>query len=185
MENVEHVLLEPDAVVGDRPLVHLLQVLVQDALAVEPDRRDAQALGIDFFGLRVVTRRNRSTNIGHMASAGAGISGVVVNEDTVQNMKITIQNGNGEIVKTIDAGTQGAGNIQFNWDGTDKDGNPMPAGDYVISATGELNGEGTQLPTAINRHVGSVSLAGSNKGIILNLAGDVSINLDDVIQIGN
>ncbi len=124
-------------------------------------------------------------NVGFMPSEGAGLSGVVVNEETAQNMKITIQNQYGEVVKTIDAGTQAAGNIQFNWDGTDARGNMMPPGEYVISATGEVNGEGTQISTAVNRHVGSVSLAGSGQGVILNLDGDVSISLDDVIQIGS
>ena len=109
-------------------------------------------------------------NIGHMAAQGDGLSGVVVNEQTVQN---------------IDAGTQAAGNIAFEWDGKDTQGNDMPEGDYVITATGEVDGENTQLSTAVNRHVGSVSLAGSGQGVILNLAGDVSINLDDVIQIGS
>ena len=124
-------------------------------------------------------------NIGHMAAQGDGISGVVVNEQPVQNMKINIENQYGEVIKTIDAGTQAAGNIAFEWDGKDTQGNDMPEGDYVITATGEVDGENTQLSTAVNRHVGSVSLAGSGQGVILNLAGDVSINLDDVIQIGS
>lgn len=124
-------------------------------------------------------------NVGFMANDSSGISGVVVNEETVQNMTITIQNQFGEVIKTIDAGTQTAGNIQFEWDGNDQRGNPMQAGEYIISATGEVNGEGVQLNTAVNRHVGSVSLAGSGQGVILNLDGDVSINLDDVIQIGS
>ena len=124
-------------------------------------------------------------NVGHMSSDAAGVSGVVVNEQSVQNMTITVENRYGEVIKTIDAGTQAAGNIQFEWDGKDTQGNDMPAGDYVISATGELNGEGVQLNTAINRHVGSVSLAGSGQGVILNLDGEVSISLDDVIQIGS
>ena len=124
-------------------------------------------------------------NVGHMSSDAAGVSGVVVNEQNVQNMTITVENQYGEVMKTIDAGTQAAGNIQFEWDGKDTQGNDMPAGDYVISATGELNGEGVQLNTAINRHVGSVSLAGSGQGVILNLDGEVSISLDDVIQIGS
>lgn len=124
-------------------------------------------------------------NIGNMSTEGQGISGVVVNESTTQNLEITIQNQIGEVVKVIDAGTQPAGNIQFSWDGTDQSGNPMPAGNYVVKAQGEINGEGVSLPTAINRHVDSVSLAGSSQGIILNLDGDVSIELTDVIQIGS
>lgn len=124
-------------------------------------------------------------NVGHMATAGAGFSGVVVNDQTVQDMKITVQNQYGEVVKTIDAGTQGQGNIQFAWDGTDNFGNAMPPGQYVVNASGKANGEGVAIATAMNRHVGSVSLAGSSQGVILNLDGDVSISLDDVIQIGN
>jgi len=126
-----------------------------------------------------------ASNVGYMGGEGQGISGVVVNDQTAQNMQITISNGFGEVVKVIDAGTQAAGNIEFNWDGTDQNGNPMPAGEYVVSAQGEIFGEGVAIPTAINRHVASVSLAGSNQGVILNLDGDVSISLDEVIQIGS
>ncbi len=125
------------------------------------------------------------SNVGYMTSDGAGVSGVVVNDQTVQNMEITITSPNGEVVRVINAGTQAAGNIQFNWDGTDSSGNIMPAGEYVVSASGEVDGEGVAISTAINRHVSSVSLASSSQGIILNLAGDVSINLSDVIQIGS
>ena len=88
-------------------------------------------------------------NVGFKGSDGEGISGVVVNEGTVQNMTISIENQFGEVVKTIDAGTQTAGNIQFDWDGKDQQGNLMRAGEYVISATGELNGEGVQLNTCL------------------------------------
>ena len=124
-------------------------------------------------------------NKGYVSNAGEGFSGVVVNEQTAQNLEITITNNFGEVIKVIDAGTQGPGNIEFNWDGTDMRGNVMPPGEYTVSAQGEVLGEGVAIPTAINRHVASVSLAGSNQGVILNLDGDISIRLDDVIQIGS
>ena len=124
-------------------------------------------------------------NVGFLANEGDSVTGVVINEQTVQDMKITIRNELGEAIKTIDAGVQGAGNVEFSWDGTDEEGNAMPPGDYVISATGKIGEEGVQLPTAVNRHVGSVSLAGSGQGVILNLDGNVSIDLDEVIQIGS
>ena len=100
------------------------------------------------------------------------------------NTKITIESESGSIVKTIDIGTQPAGNIQFNWDGKDSAGNIMAAGNYVVKAQGNVSGEPQQLVTAVNRHVDSVSLAGSGQGVILNLDGDVSVKLDDVIQLG-
>lgn len=123
-------------------------------------------------------------NVGYMSQEGQGLSGVVINEETAQSMKITIEDTNGEIIKTFDVGTQGAGNVGFSWDGKDANGNVLPAGNYVIKAQGTVQGEETALPTAINRHVDSVSLAGANQGVILNLDGDVSVSLTDVLQIG-
>lgn len=124
-------------------------------------------------------------NVGYMANEGDGLSGVIINEQTTQDTQITVQNPSGEIVRTIEIGTQPAGNIEFSWDGTDSEGNPVPPGDYAITVQGNVFGEPNALPTAINRHVDSVSLSGSSAGVVLNLDGDVSIRLDDVIQIGN
>ncbi len=124
-------------------------------------------------------------NIGYMGNQGEGMSGVIINEQTSQNTQITIQNPNGEVIRTMDIGTQAPGNIEFSWDGTDNNGNLVPPGNYVVGVQGSVFGEETALPTAINRHVDSVSLSGSGAGVVLNLDGDVSIKLDDVIQIGN
>lgn len=124
-------------------------------------------------------------DIGYMANQGDGLSGVIINEKTSQDTQISIQNTSGEVVRTIDIGTQAAGNIQFSWDGSDKNGKQLPPGDYVVAVQGKVFGEETALPTAITRHVDSVSLSGSSAGVVLNLDGDVSIKLDDVIQIGN
>ena len=123
-------------------------------------------------------------DVAHMSSEGQGVSGVIINDATTRNTKITIESESGSIVKTIDVGTQPAGNIQFNWDGKDAAGKIMPAGNYVVKAEGNVSGKAQQLVTAVNRHVDSVSLAGSSQGIILNLDGDVSVKLDDVIQLG-
>jgi flagellar basal-body rod modification protein FlgD len=123
-------------------------------------------------------------DIGYISAEGQGVDGVVISEQSVQNLEITIENEVGEIIKTINAGTQAAGNIEFTWDGTDASGNTMPVGNYVVRAQGDVGGESIVLPTAVNRHVDSVSLAASSQGIILNLDGNVSVTLDDVIQIG-
>jgi flagellar basal-body rod modification protein FlgD len=124
-------------------------------------------------------------NIGHKDSAEGGISGVIISEQSTQNTEINIYNAAGEVVRTMQVGTQPAGNIEFTWDGTDKNGNSLPPGDYAVQVQGEVFGEVQALATAINRHVDSVSLSGSGQGVVLNLDGDVSIKLDDVIQIGN
>ena len=123
-------------------------------------------------------------NVGYLSNNSEGMSGVVITDKSTQNLEITIESEIGEIIKTIDAGTQAAGNIQFNWDGKDANGNPLPPGNYVIKAQGSQFGDSISLPTAINRHVDSVSLAGNNQGVILNLDGESSVNLSEVIQIG-
>lgn len=123
-------------------------------------------------------------NVGYLSNNSEGMSGVVITDMSTQNLEITIESEIGEIIKTIDAGTQAAGNIQFNWDGKDANGNPLPPGNYIIKAQGSQFGDSISLPTAINRHVDSVSLAGNNQGVILNLDGESSVNLSEVIQIG-
>jgi flagellar basal-body rod modification protein FlgD len=123
-------------------------------------------------------------DIGYISAEGQNVSGVVITEQSVGGLEITIENETGEIIKSINVGTQAAGNIEFNWDGTDANGNNMPVGNYVVRAQGNVAGESVVLPTAINRQVGSVSVAASSQGIILNLDGDVSVKLKDVIQIG-
>jgi len=123
-------------------------------------------------------------NVGYLSDTSNGMSGVVITDQTTQDMQITIESVAGELIKTIDAGTQSAGNIQFSWDGKDANGNDLPAGNYVVYAQGIQNGESTTLPTGINRHVDSVSFASNNQGVILNLDGETSINLNEVIQIG-
>jgi flagellar basal-body rod modification protein FlgD len=123
-------------------------------------------------------------DIGYISSEGQNVSGVVIADQSVQELEITIENETGEIIKSINVGTQAAGNVEFNWDGTDANGNNVPVGNYVVRAQGNVAGESIVLPTAINRHVDSVSLAASSQGIILNLDGDVSVTLNDVIQIG-
>ncbi|WP_395344374.1 flagellar hook assembly protein FlgD [Ningiella sp. W23] len=124
-------------------------------------------------------------NVGYKDAEGTGFSGVIINENTSQDTQISIYNGAGEVVRTMDVGTQAAGNIEFNWDGTDQNGNPLPPGNYAVQVQGNVFGEAQALPTAINRHVDSVSLTNAGQGVVLNLDGDVSIKLDDVIQIGN
>lgn len=123
-------------------------------------------------------------NVGYLSNTSDGLSGVVITDKSTQDLQITIESEIGEVLKTIDAGTQPAGNIEFNWDGKDANGNPLPLGEYIVKAQGSQFGESTTLPTAVNRHVDSVSLSGSNSGVILNLDGETSVNLSEVIQIG-
>jgi len=57
--------------------------------------------------------------------------------DDVQQGSVEIKDSNGNIVKTLDVGTNPAGVYQFSWDGTDNGGGSVDSGIYHVSATYE------------------------------------------------
>lgn len=114
----------------------------------------------------------------------AQVTGTAVAAENVKDMKIIIEDDIGQVLRTIDVGSQQAGNIEFGWDGTDDAGNILPRGSYNIKIEGEINGQTESIPFGINRRVESVSLAGAgNEGVVLNLVGDESIRLTDIINV--
>ncbi|MBE1300184.1 MAG: hypothetical protein GJ680_09790 [Alteromonadaceae bacterium] len=116
----------------------------------------------------------------------AQVSGTAVASRNVTDMQITIQDEAGQVIRTMDVGSAQAGNIEFGWDGTDNEGNIMPPGNYTINIEAKVNGQTEALQFGVNRRVDSVSLAGNGTdGIILNLSGDDSIRLSDIINIGD
>ncbi|MDF2178326.1 flagellar hook assembly protein FlgD [Aliiglaciecola sp. CAU 1673] len=116
--------------------------------------------------------------------SGSDVSGVIVNEKAGHEMKITIENGIGQTVRVLELGSNQPGNIEFSWDGTDGRGNVLPPGDYKFTARAKVGNEVKEVPLAMHRHVNSVSLASSSQGVILNLSGNQSIKLTDVLEIG-
>lgn len=115
---------------------------------------------------------------------GAQVTGTAVARRNVTDMQIIIEDQAGQVLRTIDVGSAQAGNIDFGWDGTDNEGRLLPPGDYNIKIEGKVNGETESMPFGVNRRVDSVSLAGSGQGVILNLAGDESISISEIINIG-
>lgn len=53
----------------------------------------------------------------------------------VSNLTLTVKNAAGTVVNTINAGSQSAGTVPFNWTPTDASGNTLSDGKYTISAT--------------------------------------------------
>ena len=116
---------------------------------------------------------------------GAQVNGSAVLPRDTQNVEIIIEDSTGQLVRTISAGSQLAGNMDFAWDGTNNDGYLVPPGDYQIKIQGTVNGQDEALQFGINRRVRSVSLTSTGTdGVILNLQGDQNIKLADVIRVG-
>jgi len=80
------------------------------------------------------------SNTGYLEKDGE-ISGVVaVGDKTMSNVKITVEDEKGQVIKSFSLEGEHKGNVSFNWDGTDQDGKPVKEGKYQIKATGTVAG---------------------------------------------
>jgi flagellar basal-body rod modification protein FlgD len=111
------------------------------------------------------------------------VTGVAVAGSSVQNLSLIIENSVGEPVRTINLGPQDGGRVDFEWDGLDLNGNRLPEGEYSISARATVGDTRVDLPLAHYRRVESVNLGSSPEGVILNVSGDSSITLSNIIEI--
>ena len=107
--------------------------------------------------------------------------GSAVAEAAVDNLKIKVTDASGQLVKTIDMGSQPAGAVRFTWDGTNEDGERLPEGEYTVSAEGSTDGEFSSLPIATFKNIESVNINGSS-GIIINTK-EGAVRLTDVAEI--
>lgn len=102
--------------------------------------------------------------------------------DGADNLKITITDANGSVVGSYTANS-GSGAMDFSWDGTDADGNKLPAGVYTINAQATRDGKVVSLPVSTYATVGSVTLGKTSSDTILNLVGYGDVKLSDVSEI--
>ena len=175
---------------NDQMIAQMTNFTMADSLSQLNDKFDAFATSMtsnqalqasSLVGRNVLVAGNTAA----LNGSSQPVVGNIISGQNVKNMKIAITNEVGETVRVIDAGSHKAGSVEFAWDGTDANGNPLPPGNYQINASGVINGEEQQLPTAMYRHVNSVNLSSSQQGVILNLDGEESITLADVLEIGS
>ncbi|RMF17277.1 MAG: flagellar hook assembly protein FlgD [Gammaproteobacteria bacterium] len=114
--------------------------------------------------------------------AGGTLGGVIEVPSSTSALSVSILNSNGELVRRIDLGQQAAGDLRFEWDGTNSKGETMPAGTYSIRAEARYGAESQQLNAYMAANVDSVSISNTG-GIVLNLAGRGSALLSDVKEI--
>ncbi len=113
-------------------------------------------------------------------SSGKPFNGSVVVQDADSKPTITITDADGEVVRTLDLGTQKAGNVDFTWDGKDSDGLLLDKGNYTFTASSKTDTATTALTTYLPATVNSVTLSKTGGEIMLNLAGLGSIGISKV-----
>lgn len=128
--------------------------------------------------------RNVLVNSSLAYSDGTGFNGQTPISSPALGVGMSITDASGELVKFVQMGDQSAGMLDFAWDGTDQDGNPLPPGQYEVRINGMINGESTDLPTLTYGNVSSVTLGQNGTGLELNLQGLGAITLPDVLAVG-
>jgi flagellar basal-body rod modification protein FlgD len=119
---------------------------------------------------------------GFVASAGEGLSGAVALETSSPAVQVQIRDASGQLVRTLDMGTQPAGLARFTWDGTDGSGNAAPEGRYTVSAQYASDSDVEAASTFVDGHVQSVSF-GAN-GLAVQLRGLDQVPFSAVREIG-
>ena len=112
------------------------------------------------------------------------LNGTVVVPTSVSAATVKITNSAGTVIRTLDLGSQSAGNASFIWDGKDSSGAVAPAGTYTFGATTTIDGTNTSLITYLPATVNSVTISQTGGELMLNLAGLGSVALSKVQTIG-
>jgi flagellar basal-body rod modification protein FlgD len=112
------------------------------------------------------------------------LNGTVVVPASVSSVAVKIMDKDGKTIRTIDLGSQSAGNSAFIWDGKNDAGTTVESGTYTFSASTAIDGQAVSLITNLPATVSSVTISQTGGELMLNLAGLGSIALSKVQTIG-
>ena len=115
------------------------------------------------------------------SSEGGGFIGNVNIGEATSQLKVEISAAGGELLRTIDLGSQTEGTARFTWDGRDEAGNVQGSGLYRVRAFSDATGEAKEFEVQLPDRVLSVSI--QPEGAIANLASGTSLPLAQVREI--
>lgn len=125
------------------------------------------------------------SNVGFLEKDGSlgGVVAVGV-ENKYKNVKITVEDENGQVIREFPLEGDQRGNVEFTWDGKDKNGNPVASGKYVLKANGNnVEGKPESIATFAYGKVDSVVLGNGTNPTQLNLKGLGTTTLNSILQI--
>ncbi|CAM3102258.1 flagellar biosynthesis protein FlgD [Pseudomonas floridensis] len=159
--------------------VESLQNLTKTVDSIAGSYQSSQALQASSLVGRSVIIDASSTTV----DTAKGMIGSVVVPNTSSATSVKVYDPQGNLVDTVDLGTQPAGTVSFAWDGTDSDGTALASGNYTFTAAGSIEGKNTQFTTYLPATVNSVTLGVNGAETKLNLASG-SVALSKVQTIG-
>lgn len=102
---------------------------------------------------------------------------------SAHNLQARIEDGAGQLIRTVDLGSAQPGKHRFEWDGLDNNGNPTPDGAYSVVVQGTIGNETATLPISTYAKVNSVSLGANGTGLTIN-TNNGSVKLAEIEEIG-
>lgn len=130
--------------------------------------------------------------LGHKVVTGSNL-GVLAAEETLDatvklpssssGVTVFVQDMSGRLIHSRSLGAAESGDIDFQWDGSDDEGNIAPPGQYRVSAEAVVSGQAQALSVHTHSLVESVSIDSAGAGVVLNLAGGDEVGLSAVKSI--
>lgn len=154
--------------------------LNESVTAISSNYKSSQALqASSLVGRSVVAQTDKA-----VVDTSKSLNGSVVVPQSVSEVKVSITDKDGNVVRTLDLGAQSAGNASFVWDGKNGKGEVMEPGTYTFKATTTVDGAEAEMYTLLPATVSSVTISQTGGEMMLNLAGLGSIALSKVQTIG-
>lgn len=113
---------------------------------------------------------------------GNPIKGTLDLQNSTSDAFVAVYSNSGEYLGDINLGARAPGEVAFEWNGLDTEGEPFPPGIYQFRAYAHNGREHEGIDLYLTQNVASVSLnAGARGEIMLNLSGmDTPLPLRDV-----
>jgi flagellar basal-body rod modification protein FlgD len=103
--------------------------------------------------------------------------------DDAGSVTVNIYDQDKKLVRTVTVGSQSAGSQKLSWDGKDKEGNQLEAGNYTFEVSAsDVNGEDVAVATYLKGVVTGVTF---ENGVTFLLLGEQKVALGDVIRVNN
>jgi flagellar basal-body rod modification protein FlgD len=117
-------------------------------------------------------------------NSSGGIEGAIELDAAAADVTVTVQNANGEILRTVSMGQQAAGSVNYSWDGSTDSGDAAGDGPFTVKVTArDAEGGTVAARNLVWAPVTSVAL-GSDGTPILTLPGIGQVPATDVRKIG-
>lgn len=117
-------------------------------------------------------------------SGGNPVSGSIALPNGASAVQMDIYDATGNLVRTLVAGAQTAGNPSFTWDGLDNNGKALPDGSYSVNAKATVAGTSSTVPVNMTSTVQSVSVDPATKELTIVDQSGKTIPLSSVISFG-